>query len=80
MTAWLKDNGITLILLAISGALAWGGLSSRVEAVDNRTQILEKKMSEYPSKEYFEEKFKNTNDNISRIDSAFQRHIELNKN
>lgn len=73
---WLKENIITLILLIVSGALAWGGLSSRVDAVDDRTKNLEKKVSEYPSRDYFEEKFNHTNENIQRLDSAFERHLE----
>lgn len=73
---WLKENIITLILLIVSGALAWGGLSSRVDAVDDRTKTLEKKVSEYPSKDYFEEKFHNTNQNIDKLDTKLQRHLE----
>ena len=74
--SWLKENAITLTLLIISGALAWGGLSSRVAAVDDRTKTLEKKVSEYPSKDYFEEKFNHTNENIDKLDTALQRHID----
>lgn len=77
--SWLKENIITLVLLIVSGALAWGGLSSRVDAVDERTKTLEKKVSEYPSKDYFEEKFHNTNQNIERLDSALQNHLLTNK-
>lgn len=73
--SWLKENIITLVLLVVSCALAWGGLSSRVDAVDDRTKNLEKKASEYPSRDYFEEKFRNTNQNIDRLDAALQNHI-----
>lgn len=76
--SWLKENIITLVLLIVSGALAWGGLSSRVDAVDDRTKNLEKKFSEYPSKDYFEEKFNHTNENIDKLDAALKYHLERN--
>ena len=65
---WLRADGRTIV--------AWGVLASRVDEVDARTTVLENEIKAYPSKDYFEEKFKNTNDRLNRLDSSLTRRIE----
>lgn len=73
---WIKNNWLSIAGFVVSLSVAWGVLASRVNEVDARTTVLENEMKAYPSKEYFEEKFKNTNDRLDRLDSAFTRHVE----
>lgn len=76
LTNWLRDNLITLVVLIVGMVLAWGALSARVEAIED-------KVSDYPSQDYFELKFQQIQDDINEIKTDVGENkdsiIELNK-
>lgn len=60
---WLKQNLITLAVLLVSMAIAWGMLSARVQA-------MEQQVAKYPSQDWFELKFQNIDDRFDKIEDV----------
>jgi hypothetical protein len=64
-TDWLKQNFITLLVLISGLAMGYGVLNARVAAAET-------KISQYPSQDWFELKFKNIDDRFNTIESTLK--------
>ena len=69
---WLKQNLITLAVLLVSMAIAWGMLSARVQA-------MEQQVAKYPSQDWFELKFQNIDDRFDVVEKNLDGKANRNE-
>lgn len=64
---WVMDNLMGIIVYAITIILAWAYLQSNVLANTKDIERLNEIVSQYPSEDFFEEKFKNIDGSINDV-------------
>ena len=69
MQDWLKNNGLQLAIMAAGMLLAWAALNARVS-------VVESKVSEYPSQDWFDLKFEEVGKRFDRIEEAVDGKID----
>ena len=71
----LTNNLWQIIILIVSGIVAFTLLKGMVEANTFRIQAIEKKQAEYPSQDWFELKFKTMEQNSDSRFEALEKKI-----
>lgn len=72
LARWLRDNSWNLIITAWMVGTAILYSQFRISAVEKAQAQLEKNLGEYPSVDYFNEKFKNIDDKFTEMNSNFK--------
>ena len=72
---WLRDNLWNLIITFATVILAYATMATRVAIIEAKAEILEEKVTTYPSQDYFEEKFRNTDQKLEELKNDLKEHL-----
>jgi len=57
INAFIRERGFQLVMIVVSGVVAFAVLGNQVKTLAKDLVKLEEKLAEYPSKDWFELKF-----------------------
>jgi hypothetical protein len=77
VNSWLRTNLWNLIITAGIIIVAFTTLQIKVAAMASELEQLENIVAEYPSKDYFELKFKTLDKQIDNIQTTLNSHIGI---
>jgi len=72
---WLKDNLWNLIITFASIIFAYAAMQTRMSIIEAKSEVMEKKLAEYPSQEYFDLKFKIIESQLEEVKLDVKQHL-----
>jgi hypothetical protein len=66
---------IPLLIPLLALAIAWGTITSEIKAQKEELTTIKQTVAEYPSKDYFELKFKTIDTNILVLGGKLDKHL-----
>ena len=76
VNSWLRTNLWNLIITTIAIIIAFVTLSSRVTALEIEQAQFQTRLTQYPSEDYFDLKFKTIEASLSEVKADLKQHIE----